>query len=97
MAGEIFEALNVNHPGKVRRVDAVKFRKACDGLLAVLPTEAPGLNQSEMIAAARAVMPDTDFPGATQGWWIKSAQLHLEAVGQVVRDTGKPLRWRRVG
>ncbi len=97
MAPEIFEALNVNHPGKTHRVDAVKFRKACAGLLSVLPTEAPGLNQSEMIAAARAVMPDADFPGSTQGWWIKGAQLHLEAVGEVVRDKGKPLRWRRAG
>ena len=97
MPGEIFEALNVNHPGKVHRVNAGKFRKACEGLLSVLPTEAPGLNQSEMVVAARAVMPDADFPGATQGWWIKSAQLHLEAVGEVVRDKGKPLRWRRVG
>ena len=97
MAQEIFEALNVNHPDKTYRVDAVKFRKACTGLLSVLPTKAPGLNQTEMITAAKAVLPDADFPGSTQGWWVKTAQLHLEAVGEVVRDKGKPLRWRRVG
>ena len=41
MAQEIFEALNVNHPGRTSRVDAVKFRKACAGLLSVLRPKRP--------------------------------------------------------
>lgn len=78
-------------------MDAVKFRKSCAGVLSVLPTEAPGMNPSDMIAAARAVRPDSHFHGSTPGWWIKGTQRHLEAVGDVVRDKGKPLRWRRAG
>ena len=41
-------------------------------------------------------LPDDLFPGGEKaGWWTKCVQLDLEAKGLVVRDAGKPLRWRR--
>jgi hypothetical protein len=33
--------------------------------------------------------------GTTQGWWTKTVQLDAEARSEVIRDGGKPLRWKR--
>ena len=89
------EVRNVNHPGKTSRLDARKFGLICQGLLSVLPRDKPGLTQAEMFKALRNAVSHADFPGTTHGWWGKSAQLHLEAEGLVVRDPTKPLTWRR--
>lgn len=92
---EMVEVKNVNHPGKTNRLEARKFGLICEGLLSVLPTTKPGLTQSEIFKALRGAVSEADFPGTTHGWWGKSAQLHLEAEGQVVRDQTKPLTWRK--
>lgn len=89
------EIENVLQPGKTYRVDAAKFSEARAALLAILPTVAPGLTQKEMSAAMRAALPLDRFPGSTSGWWMKSAQLDLEAKGVVIREQSKPLRWHR--
>jgi hypothetical protein len=86
---------NVNHPGQTARVDAAKYKRARAALLTVLPKKEPGLTQSEMAVAMRAALSEKDLPGTTSSWWMKSVQLDLEAKGLVVRDGGKPLRWRR--
>jgi hypothetical protein len=49
-----------------------------------------------MMLATRDALPESTFPGTTTSWWMKTVQLDLEAKGLVVRDGGKPLRWRRV-
>ncbi|KQW79890.1 DUF6958 family protein [Brevundimonas sp. Root1279] len=89
------EIRNVLQPGKTYRVDAAKFTEASAALLSILPTEAPGMTQGAMTAAMRETLPADRFPGTTSSWWMKSAQLHLEAEGAVVRDKTKPLTWRR--
>ena len=86
---------SVLHPGKLYTRDAAKMEATNAALLRILPTEAPGLTQKAMMQALRAELPLADFPGSTHGWWGKSAQLHLEAEGQVIRDPTKPLTWRR--
>ncbi len=86
---------NVNHPGKTSRVDAAKYKLARAAMLEFLPKKGPGLTQSEMSAAMRAALSKSVFPGTTSSWWMKGVQLDLEAKGLVVRDGGKPLRWRR--
>lgn len=86
---------NVNHPGKTSRVDAVKYKAARAALLKVLPKRAPGMTQHEMMVAMRDALPESVFPGTTTSWWMKTVQLDLEAKGLVVRDSVKPLRWRR--
>jgi hypothetical protein len=86
---------NVNHPGKTSRVDAVKYKAARTALLEILPKRPPGMTQHEMMLAMRQALPESRFPGTTTSWWMKTVQLDLEAKGLVVRDRGKPLRWRR--
>ena len=93
MAGEKIEIENVLQPGKTYRVDAEKFTAARAALLSVLPRASPGLTQKEMGAAMRAALPFDQFPGSTSGWWMKSAQLDLEAKGLIIREATKPLRW----
>lgn len=94
-AREMIEIENVNHPGKTSRVEAAKYWLARAAMLKLLPKKDPGLTQSEMVAAMRAALSPKDFPGTTVGWWMKGVQLDLEAKGLVVRDGGKPLRWRK--
>jgi hypothetical protein len=90
------EILNVLQPGKTYRVNADKYQAARKALLGFMPKTGPGLTQSEMTAAMRKALPLSDFPGTTSSWWMKSVQLDAEARGDVVRDKGKPLRWKRV-
>lgn len=87
---------NVNHPGQATRVDAAKYAAMRSALLKVLPARMPGLTQAEMATAVLRHLPREHFPGgAKAGWWAKTVQLDLEAKGLVIRDAGRPLRWRR--
>lgn len=95
MARETIEVENVNHPGKVYRLDAANYRIAREAMLGFLPSSGPGLTQAEMLAAMKAALAPT-HPDMKAGWWMKGVQLDLEAKGLMVRDGGKPLRWRKV-
>ncbi|MFN3463985.1 MAG: DUF6958 family protein [Terricaulis sp.] len=95
MAREMVVVENVNHPGRVSRVDAKKYRLVRAAMLRVLPKRAPGMTQHEMTHAMRDALPLCVFPGTTTTWWSKTVQLDLEAKKIVARDAGKPLRWRR--
>ena len=87
---------NVNHPGQTTRVDAGKYAAMRSALLRVLPAKSPGLTQAEMGHAVLRHLPRDHFPGgAKAGWWAKTVQLDLEAKGLVIREPGKPPRWRR--
>jgi hypothetical protein len=88
---------NVNIPGKTSRVDAAKYTAMKEAMLRVLPTEGPGLTQTEVREAVIPHLPAELYPeGATAGWWAKTVQLDLEAKGIVVREATKPLRWHQV-
>jgi hypothetical protein len=87
------DTLNVNAPGKTYRRDAEKYYAARKAFLGFMPTKLPGLTQAEMFEAMRRALPEF---GSTSGWWMKTVQLDAEARGEVVRDGGKPLRWRAV-
>lgn len=96
MAEGKVEVLNVNHPGKSTRVDAVKYAAMKTALWRVLPKSAPGLTQAEMFAQVVEHLPGELFPGGrTAGWWVKTVQLDQEARGTLKRDGGRPLRWHR--
>jgi hypothetical protein len=89
------EIFNVLQPGKTYRVNAEKYQAARKAFLGFMPKTGPGLTQSEMTIAMRKALPLSDFPGTTSSWWMKSVQLDAEARGEVARDRGKPLRWKR--
>ena len=38
---------NVNHPGRMVRVDADKYNAVCDAIFSVLPSNAPGLTLAD--------------------------------------------------
>lgn len=87
---------NVNHPGRIERVDADKYNAMRDALLAVLPVAAPGLTVAQAKAGLAPLLPHALFPGgATAGWWLKCVQLDLEAKGLITRESSKPLRLHR--
>jgi hypothetical protein len=92
-ARAIVQTLNVNAPGKTYPRDAAKYEAARKALLKVLPRTGAGVTQAEMMAAMKKALPAF---GSTSGWWTKTVQLDAEARGEVKRDNGKPLRWKRV-
>ena len=92
-SGATVDTLNVNAPGKTYKRNAEKYAAARKAYLAFMPTKAPGLTQTEMFAGMKKALPEF---GSTSGWWMKTVQLDAEARGEVVRDGGKPLRWRKV-
>ncbi|MEM1446564.1 MAG: hypothetical protein AAGF84_10940 [Planctomycetota bacterium] len=92
---EQVEVQNVNVPGHVARVDAVKYRAMRECLLRVLPKRSPGMTQKQMQEAVKDACDSSLWPnGEKSGWWAKTVQLDLEAKGIVQRETDqKPLRW----
>lgn len=95
MAGqsEKIDIENVTSPGKTYRVDRAKYEAMRDALLSVLPVASPGLTVAEAKERLLPLLPETLFPGGdTAGWWLKAAQLDLEAKGVVHRQKTKPLR-----
>ena len=90
------EIENFTSPGKTYRVDRAKYEAMRGALLKVLPGNAPGLSVAEAKAALLPLLPDALFPGGDKaGWWLKAAQLDLEAKGVIVREPTKPLRLHR--
>ncbi len=96
--GEKIDIENVNTPGRTERVDRAKYQAMRDALLRVLPKTSPGLTVAEAKTLLLPLLPDALFPGgAKAGWWLKAAQLDLEAKGLIQRENGKPLRLRLAG
>ncbi len=94
---EKIEIENVGQPGKTYRVDAVKFSAMKDVVLATLPTQAPGMAVSELIAAVKPILPQDLFPdGEKAGWWVKAVQLDLEAKKIIARADKPPVRLYRL-
>ncbi|MFK7793153.1 MAG: hypothetical protein AB8B88_10850 [Devosiaceae bacterium] len=90
---EKIEVHNVNVPGHVTNVDAAKYHAMKDALLAVLPSEEPGMVVKDALAALKSNLPQDLFPqGKTSGWWQKCVQLDLEAKGVIKRLPTKPMR-----
>lgn len=88
---------NVNVPGHTTRVSRAKYEAMKTAMWKALPTQAPGLTQSEMREAVLPHLPQALYPnGAKCGWWAKTVQLDQEAKGTLVREASKPLRWHRV-
>ena len=112
MAFEAFEKTPEVAPLLVRLYDthnlyALAKDKESDGACSELTTIMTDLlsiklseKESELItdvllALMKQALPASEW-GTTQGWWAKTVQLDAEARGEVTRDGGKPLRWKRV-
>ena len=87
---------NINKPAYSAKVDAASYMAMKKAMLKIVPKKLPGLTAGEIAAAVVPHLPEDLFPGgAAAGWWSKCVQLDLEAKGMLLRDGGKPLRWRR--
>ena len=87
------EVQNVGQPGKTYRVDAAKYAEMRKSVLAVTPSEVPGLTPAQIIQAVKPHLSETLFPGGeTAGWWVKCVQLDLEAKGVLKRGVKGPVR-----
>jgi hypothetical protein len=95
-ADDRIEIENFTSPGHVQRVDRAKYEAMREALLQVLPVGAPGLTVAEAKERLLPLLPEALFPGGDKaGWWLKAAQLDLEAKGVVRREATKPLRLHR--
>jgi hypothetical protein len=93
MPEDKIEIENINTPGRTERVNRAKYMAMRDALLAVLPSEAPGLTVADAKEALLPCLPDDLFPqGKTAGWWLKAVQLDLEAKGVIKRAPRKPVQ-----
>ena len=91
---DMIEVENINVPGRVSRVNAVKYDALKKVLLEILPEKAPGLTQKEMMVQVSEKVPQDLFPGgAKSGWWMKTVKLDLEAKKTIKRTSTKPLQW----
>jgi len=87
------EIENFTSPGRTYRVDGAKYRAMRSALLQVLPNTSPGLTVAEAKTGLLPLLPQDLFPGGDKaGWWLKAAQLDLEAKGIIKREHSKPLR-----
>jgi hypothetical protein len=91
---ETVEVRNVNVPGQVTRLRADILRSMEASLLGLLRDHPEGLTQSGMYDGLQCRLDEAFFPGgAKSGWWMKAAQLDLEARGVLSRIKGKPTKW----
>lgn len=98
MPDDKVEIENINMPGQTERVDRAKYMAMRDALLAVLPSNAPGLTVPDAKEALLPRLPVDLFPqGKTAGWWLKAVQLDLEAKGVIKRAPRKPVHLYRDG
>lgn len=89
---------NFASPGHTYRVDRAKYEAMRAALLKVLPATEPGLTPAEAGKAVLAHLPDDLFPGgAKAGWWLKAAQLDMEAKGVIKRGSKPPVRLSKAG
>lgn len=94
---EKIEIENINTPGRTERVDKQKYTAMRDALLKVLPKITPGITVAEAQEKLIPLLPQDLFPGgAKSGWWLKAAQLDLEAKGKIQRELTKPMRLYRL-
>jgi hypothetical protein len=97
-ADDRIEIENFTSPGHVQRVDRAKYEAMRDALLQVLPVGPPGLTVAEAKERLLPLLPEALFPGGDKaGWWLKAAQLDLEAKAVIRREATKPLRLHRRG
>jgi hypothetical protein len=90
------EIENFTSPGRTVRVDRAKYEAMREALLSVLPAAPPGIAVAEAKARLLPLLPASLFPnGEKAGWWLKAAQLDLEAKGIIQRENTKPLRLHR--
>ena len=90
------EIENFTSPGHRVRVDRAKYEAMRGALLQVLPLGAPGHTVAQAKELLLPLLPDALFPGGDKaGWWLKAAQLDLEAKGVIEREATKPLRLHR--
>ena len=94
--GQKIEVENVTSPGKTYRVDAEKFLAMREAVLKVLPAAPQGMTPAEVQRAVLPHLPQALFPGGQKaGWWMKAAQLDLEAKKTIARAAKPPVRlWR---
>ncbi len=96
-ADETLQIQNFTSPGHVVRVNRRKFEAMREALLTVLPAGPPGLTVAEAKQKLLPLLPQDIFPGGEKaGWWLKAAQLDLEAKDRVRRENTKPLRLHQV-
>ena len=94
MSDEKIVIENVNIPGKTYLANKAKYEAMLKAMRVVLPTESPGLTQSEMFDQTAFLLPEDLFPGGrTVAYWVKTVQLDQEAKGNLIREKTKPLRW----
>jgi hypothetical protein len=94
---EKIEIENFTSPNWRGRVDRAKYEAMREALIAVLPASAPGLTVAQAKTRLLPCLPEALFPGGDKaGWWLKAAQLDLEAKGIIVRESSKPMRLHRV-
>ncbi len=84
---------NVIRPGKTNSVDADMYAVMKTALLAVIPSQAPGLTLADIRKRIFVHLPEERFPGGKGvSWWSKTVQLDLEAKGEIVREKTRPIR-----
>ncbi|MEY9782512.1 DUF6958 family protein [Sinorhizobium fredii] len=87
---------NVIRPGKTTSVNADMYAAMKIALLAVIPSQAPGLTLADIRERIFAHLPEQRFPGGNGvSWWSKTVQLDLEAKGEIVREKTRPIRLHR--
>jgi|SRR5947207_10969544 hypothetical protein len=76
-----------------QHVDRAKYAAMREALLAVLPSEPPGIAVPEAKAALLPLLPNDLFPGGEKaGWWLKAVQLDLEAKKVIKRGLDQLVR-----
>ena len=95
--GDKYLMENAVSPEHKVRVDAAKFMAMKEAVLAVLPSDPPGISPAELREKIAPILSQEHFPGGEKaGWWMKGVQLDLEFKGIIARGSTKPVKIYKV-
>ena len=86
-----------NRDGSTYRVNGARFAAMQAALMAVLPSDPPGMTVAEAKDALLRHLDPVLFPGGDKaGWWLKAVQLDHEFRGLIGRADRPPVRLYRL-
>jgi hypothetical protein len=84
---------SITSPHHTERVNRAKYLAMREALMKSLPLGPPGITVAEANVAILPHLNSELFPeGAKAPWWLKAAQLDLEAKGVIKRGPKSPVR-----
>jgi len=92
---EMFDALHPDPEKQGTRVTKTTYETYKEALLKVIPASEGGVEYGSLSKSVVPYLTDELVENTSQGWWVTTVKLDLEARGMIERVPGKGRQWVR--